>query len=395
MTATAIFRDREILSPRFIPDRLAHRDENLNRLESLFQNADQSPESWHLKTVQLIGPSGSGKTSCIQVFARRLGERTEKFHKGTIKHVYVNLKLHGGSRVILYRYLLQLIAPEIHSLSMGAEEMLTQLIMFLKEKNLFLILSLDELDYWLKSTKETSVIYDLARLNEIDPSGSCNVLGIIFAARNTEFYRYLDSAELSTLGRIPIQFRRYNGSEIADILSDRIILAFQPKAIDDEVIQYVSNIAAAPPSNGDVRYALDLLSYAGSYAETNGEAKVTPEHIRSLIEHLHPTVTEEDILDLPKIDHLLVLMGVVMALRGAKKAYCTLKEIREEVEILERTKNKPGLTNEIEDILQDLSDRGILEIRSLREVGINGVPLEKLNVFLNVLFRRLESGLMK
>ena len=57
-----------------------------------------------------------------------------------------------------------------------------------------------------------------------------------------------------------------------------------------------------------------------------------------LIEHLHPTVTEEDILDLPKVDHVLVLMAVVMALRGAKKSYCSLKEIREEVEILERTK---------------------------------------------------------
>ena len=47
--------------------------------------------------------------------------------------VYVNLELHGGSRVILYRYLLEQIAPEVHSLSMGGEEMLTQLVKFLKE----------------------------------------------------------------------------------------------------------------------------------------------------------------------------------------------------------------------------------------------------------------------
>ena len=392
--ATTIFRDKEKLSPRFIPERLAHREEILRRLESLFTGAADSPELWHLRTVQLVGPSGSGKTSCVQVFGKKFEQGSSRRVNPQIRHIYVNLKLHGGSRVILYRYLVEQIAPEIHSLSMGAEEMLTQLVKYLKEKKIFLLLSLDEIDYWLKSTKETSVLYDLARLNEIDPSGSCNVLGVVFTARNTEFHKYLDPAELSTLGRIPIQFRRYSSEEIADILSDRITLAFQPTAIDDEVIKFVSNIASSPPSNGDVRYALDLLSYAGSYAEASGADKIVPDHVRSLVEHLHPTVTEEDILNLPKLEHVLVLLSVVLALRGKKnKAYCTLKEIREEVENVEKKHNKEGLADQLEELLQDLSDRGILEIRSLMEIGINGVPLDKLHLFLDALFKRLESSL--
>jgi hypothetical protein len=36
-----------------------------------------------------------------------------------------------------------------------------------------------------------------------------------------------------------------------------------------------------------------------------------------------------------------------------------------------------------------------LEIRSLREIGINGIPLDKLQAFLYLLFDRLEEGFKK
>ncbi len=346
------------------------------------------------KNCATRGPIRSGKTSCIQVFGRGFAESARKY-KVNVIHLYINLKLHGGSRVILYRYLIESIAPEILSLSLGADEMLTQLVKYLREKNIYLLLSLDELDYWLRSTKDTTIIYDLSRMNEIDIRGSCNIMGMIFAARNTEFHKKLDSAELSTLGRIPIVFKRYTGREIADILSDRIALAFQPRAISDDVVQFVSNIASSPPGNGDARYALDLLLYSGNYAESKGADALTPDHVRALVEQLHPTITEEDILSLPKKEHVLVLLAVVLSLRGRKKSYSSLKEIREEAEVLEKLHKSETLVENLEELLQDLSDRGIVEIRSLTEIGINGVPVDKLQAFLDSLFERLESGLSK
>jgi cell division control protein 6 len=389
---TSIFRDREKLSPRFVPPKLAHREQVVSQLVSIFSDAKDRPHECNLKTIQLIGPSGSGKTSCVQLFAREFEESCAR-SKLNLRHLYVNLKLHGGSRVILYRHILESVAPEILSLSQGADEMLSQLVRYLREKGMYLLISLDELDYFLKSTKDTTVIYDLARLNEIDTNGSCNVLGIIFVARNTEFHKRLDPAELSSLGRIPIFLRHYTGREIADILSDRIALAFLPSAIGDDVVRFVSNIASSPPGNGDARYALDLLLYSGMYAESLGADSLTPDHVRALIEQMHPTITEEEILSLPKKAHVLVLLAVVLSLRGRKKPYSTLKEIREEAETLERSRGGEGIAEDLEELLQDLCDRGIVEIRSLTEIGISGVPVDKLQAFLDSLFSRLASDL--
>jgi archaeal cell division control protein 6 len=122
----------------------------------------------NLRTLQLIGPSGSGKTSCLRVFGRDLDEKAKRSGIN-LRHLYINLKLHEGSRTVLYRHLYESVNPEIRSIGMSPEEILTQLVKFLREKNLYLILSLDELDYWLASTKDSTIIYDLTRLNEIDP----------------------------------------------------------------------------------------------------------------------------------------------------------------------------------------------------------------------------------
>jgi hypothetical protein len=103
---------------------------------------------------------------------------------------------------------------------------------------------------------------------------------------------------------------------------------------------------------------------------------------------LNSTAAEDDISSLPKVEYLLALMAVVLALRDKKKAYCSLKEIREQAAILEKTRGVKLVEN-LEDYLQYLSDRGILDIRSLNEIGINGVPAEDLESFLESLLDSL------
>jgi archaeal cell division control protein 6 len=384
-----IFRNKDLLSPRFVPEHLAHRQDALSELDSIFANSLQAPEKSNLQTVQLVGPPGSGKTSCIQVFGRELEESALK-SRVNLKHLYVNLKLHAGRRAIFYRHLCESLSRKMPIAGMGAEELLTQLVRYLREKEMYLLLSLDDLDYWLQKTKDTTILYDLTRLNEIDPGGgSSNVLGIIFVSRTTEFYQELDPAELSTLGRIPIRFKPYTINEIADILLDRISGAFHPSAINESVIDFVAKIASAPPSNGDARYALDLLLHAGNYAERSGADGVLPEHVRYVVEQLHPTFTQEDVLNLPSTAHALALMAVAIALRSNRKTYATLKEIRQEASLLEKNRGATGLVEDLEDYLKELAEKRMVEISSL-EIGINGVSTERLTSFLDMLFLRLE-----
>lgn len=104
------------------------------------------------------------------------------------------------------------------------------------------------------------------------------------------------------------------------------------------------------------------------------------------------TLSEAEISSLPRVEHILTLSALVLALKRKKKAYVPLKDIREETENIEKN-HDVKLTENLEDYLQELSDRRIVDIRSLNEIGINGVPAEKLEPFLDSLLERLRKSL--
>jgi cell division control protein 6 len=388
---SAIFRNRRILLPRYIPENLVHREDKLELLSSLFADAAESPSNSYLQVVQLIGPRGSGKTSVMRVFGRSLEQEGDRASQ-KIKHIYINLKEHGGSRITLFRYLLELVASGSHSIGLSAEEVLTQFLDYLRSRKIYVLMSFDEIDSWLKTTKDTSIIYDLTRLNESTPDGVCNVLGIMFAARSIEFQKKLEDAELSTLGEIPIFFNPYTRKEIRDILSDRAVSAFQPKAINPELLDFVSDAATTSPRNGDARYALDLLRYAGSYAEKQGADSVTPEHVRYVVNQMSPSFTQDDIATLPSLEHVLALLSVVLCLRGTKETFCSYRDIRAQAELLANSRKSETLVVRLDDLLQDLVDKRIVQMRSFREIGILAVPVDRLFQFLDATFQKMNSN---
>jgi cell division control protein 6 len=244
---------------------------------------------------------------------------------------------------------------------------------------------MDEIDYLIKSSKETGIIYDLTRLNEYEPEKPCNAKGVIFIARSTEFYSKLDAAELSTLGRVPIEFRPYTIQQVSDILEARASQAFRPKAIGSDVIDKVASITTSPNVNSDVRYALDLLLYAGNLAESQGTGRLMLDHIRKVHSQIHPSLTSEEIEQLSK-KHLVSLVALVRALKSKKKPYVELKDVRLYASELAEQLGIKEL--EIEDYLEDLRARKIVDIRSLKAIGLLGASLGELQP---ILMRKLEG----
>jgi hypothetical protein len=81
-------------------------------------------------------------------------------------------------------------------------------------------------------------------------------------------------------------------------------------------------------------------------------------------------------------------------LKGSGKPYASLKDIRMSCGIVcEEFNFKPLSSEDVENCVDDLQDRGIVEIRSLKSIGLNGVPAESLEQFLENLMTRLGSGL--
>ena len=374
MSESAIFRDRSKLSPRYVPEELPHRQAQIQQMVHVFSDAVRDPDKFPLTVLQAVGAAGIGKTSTVLRSSKILEEQFAK-SRLTLKTAYINLKLQGGNKFAIYRFLLERIAPELPAQGLSAEEMLRYLLRYLRENKQYALIVMDEIDYLIKTSKDTGIIYDLTRLNEFEPDKPCNVKGVIFIARSTEFYGKLDSAELSTLGRFPMEFHPYTIQQVSDILESRAGQAFSPKAIGSDVIDKVSSITTSAEVNGDVRYALDLLLYAGNLAESQGIGRVTLDHVRKVHGQMHPSITNEE-LDQLSNNHLVSLTALVRALRGKKKPYVELKDVR--LYASELTEQLRVKKIDVEDYLDDLKARKLVDIKSLKEIGLHGASLAEL-----------------
>ena len=378
MTESAIFLDRSKLSPRYIPSELPHREKEIEKIYHAFRESFSSPESFPLTIMQIVGPAGIGKTSTVLATMRLLEDQFSK-NRLKMKVAYVNLKLQGGNKYAIYRFILEKIAPELPAQGLSAEEMLRFLLRYLIENKTFAFIVLDEIDYLIKITKDSGIIYDLTRLNEFDPESPCHVKGVIFIARSTDFYSKLDQAELSSLGRVPMKFPMYNLKQVGDILSKRCSEAFRPRVVGSDLVDKVSEITISTAVKGDIRYSLELLLYAGNLAESDSTGRVSLEHILKVHSQIHPSLTLDQIRELPK-NQLVTLLAVAAAMRMRDKNYVDIREIRSHaIAICEDLKVRKL---EIEDYLDDLRMKNIIEIKSLKEIGINSVSVEELQTVL-------------
>ena len=384
MSESTIFRDKSKLSPRYVPSELPHREKQIEQIDHIFRSSYSSPSKFPLAVLQIVGPAGIGKTSTVLKFSKLLADKF-LHNRLTLKIAYVNLKLQGGNKYAIYRFVLERVAPELPSQGLSAEEMLRYMLRYLYENNIYLLIILDEIDYLIKISKDTGIIYDLTRLNEFDPDAPCNVKGVIFIARSTDFYHKLDQAELSTLGRVPMEFPIYSIKEVSDILVNRCSEAFIANAIGSNVIDEVAKFTVSPANNSDIRYALDLLLYAGNLAEVQGTGRVTLDHIRKVHGQIHSSINTEEIEELSK-SQIFTLMAVVRALRAKKKQYVELKEIRIRAQELSEEFKLKKL--DVEDYLNDLETRKIIEIRSLKEIGMHITSLNELEPILQKRIKR-------
>ena len=384
-----VFRDRDRLLPDFpiedYWDSLPYRDLELKTVWSVFKPALEDPKGSFLRVVQVIGPAGSGKTCTIRLFGRMVEEEY-----ANVKHVYVNLRVEGGRKTVLYRNIARKIDPKLVSVSLSAEETLISIVNLLEGSNKRVILTVDEIDYYVKHFRDEGVVYDLTRLNELTPGRPCGFIGVVFLARGRDFHRLLDEAELSKLGRLHLTFKPYNSQQIMDILDKRSEEALNPGSYSEDVLSFISDLTASPPVNGDMRYALDLLLYSGTLAELEGSQVLKAEHVRRVHGSLHPRLTTEEVMSLPE-EEKLVLLALSRALAVKKTAYVTFREVYETVQVLCEEHGRRPIPD-VDEHLQDLSDRGIVDIRGLTKIGLSGLSAEDMEKFLTDIVQKLKGG---
>ncbi|RKD95618.1 Cdc6/Cdc18 family protein [Halopiger aswanensis] len=210
----------------------------------------------------VYGPPGSGKTVCVNHVFNALENETR------VKTIRINCWQYRTRPSLLTELLIQLGYPAPRK---GKPvDTLLKLIGTWLDKNRSIAVALDEFD---RFEDKAEIIYDLHMLSQ----QSENKLGLILVSNLPPEEFLLDSRSRSRLNCRTLEFQPYTAEELQEILSDRVEKAFEPGAVQPEVIETVAEEVAE--SGGDCRDAFERLRQAGRRASQENAHKITPQFL--------------------------------------------------------------------------------------------------------------------
>jgi len=378
-----VFKERGRLSFDFVPDRLLHRDRQLQRLQSLFRPLlDAATPS----TAFLHGSVGSGKTHLSRRFAIDFARAAAEAGKG-VDHVLVNCRQRMGDDAVLLA-ILKKFDERFPDRGFSITEKLQTLRGQLERHKVHLIVILDEIDALLKKSGP-QLVYTFTRWSE---EGGRSTVSLILISQRPDALEKLDAASRSTFRRgNVVEFPKYSRPELRDIARLRADLAFHPGTVPDEVIDLVADAAA---EDGDARRLIEVLLYAGQAAEDEGEDAVGPEHVREATGEVHPTYAEERLEGLD-VTRKLVLLGI--ARKARKKAYVTTGEAEDAYGLAcEEFGEKKRAHTQFWKYIKELDALGLIEAKLSGEGVVGKTTIISVpEVPAKTLVQRLEASLGK
>jgi cell division control protein 6 len=308
-----IFRNRELLRPSYLPERLPHREEQIEQLAKIlsFPLRGETPSN-----VFIYGKTGTGKTATVRYVLGELEKAGERLNR-RIEGIYLNCER------VNTRY--RVLATLTNSLSGGASVPATgwpvdllyeNFLKVLDSEERMVIIVMDEVDRMVMK-KGDEVLYDLTRVNSELEKARVSVIGI---SNDLRFTHYLDPRVRSSLGEEELVFPPYDALQLRDILAERASEAFQPGALEEGVLSLCA--AHAAREHGDARRALDLLRVAGELAELEGATRVTLDHVNLAYERLEEDKMSELIRTLP-VQSKLFLLGLLLLAEGGEERVTT------------------------------------------------------------------------
>jgi cell division control protein 6 len=380
----SVFKSKEKLFPEYLPPYLPHREEQLKALAEYFRFLLVEPGSISQR-VLLIGGIGTGKT----VTARRFGSDFKYLARQrgiNLEYVHVNCHRDRSLYLVMQEISRQLHVPVPHR-GLSAQEMYSVILKHLEERDQYVIITLDEFDYFI-SVAGSDAVYFLVRTYDEHPELTKRV-NFIFIARDMSNLGLLDAATESYLVRNIIHFKPYTSRELYDILKHRAEEAFYEGAVSDEVLTYIAEIVGVDRGGtGNARLALEILLLAGEMADHEGAPRIMIEHVRRA--HAHATPSLVHILDsLPylQLHELLVLLAAVRVLKVKGEPYARMGEVeREYQQICEELGVRPRKHTQVYEYVMNLKRLGIIDARPSGKgyrgrstlIGVSVGPLDML-----------------
>jgi cell division control protein 6 len=348
---THIFKNREVLRHDYIPEKLPHRDKQINCLGGMM--APVLKESL-CSNAFIYGKTGTGKTAATKYVLNKLSLKAQELG-APIEVCYVNCRLAGTEYRVLSNLCVAL-GVQIPFTGLAVGEVFDRFEEGLDLQRKIFIVVLDEIDALVKARGDT-LLYELTRVNETLRHGRTSIVGI---SNDLRFKEFLDPRVLSSLSEEEIVFRPYNASELQDILWERAQTAFSEDVLLDSAVALCAALAAA--EHGDARRALDLLRIAGELAERQGAAFVTEDNVRQAEKRVEHDRILEVLENLP-VHSKLVLCSVYL-LGKTKISYTITGDIYGiYCELCDQSSLSPLTQRRVSGLISELDMVGLLNAR--------------------------------
>lgn len=318
-----IFKNREYLRSSYIPERLPHRDEQVDQLARVWVAPlrGETPSN-----VFVYGKTGTGKTATVKFLMEEL-ERVAGDFSRDIEVAYLNCEVVDTK----YRILATLsnrirekisadltgsdsgLPEEVPMTGWPTDEVYENLLSLLDYREQVVIVVLDEIDR-LVSKGTSDVLYLLTRINSDLSDAKMAVVGI---SNDLNFVSDLDPRIVSSLGEEEVIFPPYDATQLENILRERSKKGFSEGVVNDGVISLCA--AHAARKHGDARKALDLLRSAGEVAEEERDERVTTEHVSRASHKIERDKMEDALRTLPDQSKLVLMSVLLLQERKARK----------------------------------------------------------------------------
>ena len=359
----SVFKDESKLDINYIPNRLPHREKERLLLMEFFRFILSCPEKMAQRVI-ITGEVGTGKTALAQRFGTDMTIEANK--RGlNFRYVHVNCREYRGKLFLILQRAVSVFRPNFPKRGYSAEEALETLIQSLEEEDAYIILSLDEFDTLIEQ-EGSEAVYKLTRLQEMS-RGKSQRISILSILRDVKSTESLDNSSRSTLQRNVVSLERYPKDQLADILKDRVTMAFELSTVSEDIVDLVAELAVS--ENGNARFAIELLWRAGKYADAEDLDEIEPECVRKAISNIIPTVRKSELNSLG-FHEKLFLLAAARIFKGSQRTYASLSEIEEGYMVVcEEMGERPHSHTQLWKYVQLFSALGILKT----EVATKGI----------------------
>jgi cell division control protein 6 len=297
----------EALESSFLPEKLLHREKEIEALNSIVVEPLVRGNS---AFAVVFGPPGTGKTVTCKHVVKQPGEWIG---------VYENFLAFGSIKNLLRDVLLRVGRVTLPG-GMNMESQFRALKSYQSRTGKKLLLVIDEC---LNAFRDKKGIYNLLRANELHSLD----IAVIFVSVDNPFLVMLSGTDRRLFSPGMIKFQKYSTDELEGILQNRYSTACRTGSVSPETLRFIAETASG---SGSARVAIELLQKSAYLAAHRSSDTVDPEDVRAAMAFINPYLTESKLSELDFTD-LIILLAVCRSLGSQPETGVTA--VRETLDI--------------------------------------------------------------